>query len=98
MPCGVGCLDASRQYDKGLASVSMMKLYAAHDSAPYLTASVLLSACVLALSTSAATDDGRSFALVVSSAAPLTVGFGSQENGPGRGAEPAGSAASDEEP
>jgi hypothetical protein len=76
----------------------MMKLYAAHDSAPYLTASVLLSACVLALSTSAATDDGRSFALVVSSAAPLTVGFGSQENGPDRQAEPAGSAASDEEP
>jgi hypothetical protein len=76
----------------------MKKLYAARRCAPCLAAAVLLSACVLALSTSAATDDERSFAPVVSSAARLTVGFNSQENSRGREAQPAGSATSDEEP
>jgi hypothetical protein len=76
----------------------MKKLYAAHGFAPCLTASVLLSACVLALATSAATDRERSFALVASLDAPLTVGFDSEDNGRGREAEPAGYAASDEEP
>ena len=74
----------------------MTKLYAAHGSWPCLAVSVLLSACVLALSTSAAIAHELSFA-VVSSVAALTVRFDSHDNGSGREAEPAGSAASDEE-